>query len=173
MLRLILTVGLLLFSLTAHAGTAQEVVCMAQQGNSCTQSMCQEDALYKVVFSVDLEANEVTVLSAETLRKGQEALPPDIRYEIVERSPVTGPAGHEFFVVARARLAPHTYETLVIGEYSYLSTRLVGPPTARVHSLVGNCKGLEAPQPGITRSGHPASPSQPGVAGGRPQSSSR
>ena len=171
--RVSLTAGLLLFPLIAHAGTAQEVTCMAQQGSSCTQSMCEEDALYRVVFTVDLEANEVKVLSAETLRKGQEALPLDVRYDIVERSPGTGPAGHEFFVVAKARSAPHTYETLVLGEYSYLSTRLVGPPTARVYSWAGNCTGLEAPQPGITRSEHPETPSQPGFPGGRPRTLSR
>jgi hypothetical protein len=135
--------------------------------------MCEEDALYKVTFSVDLATDSISVLSVETLREGQAAAPPDVRYEIVGRSPITGPAGHEFFVVAKARLAPHTYETLVIGEYSYLSTRLAGPPTARVYSLVGNCTGLKAPQSGITRSGYTETPSQPGVAGGRPQSLSR
>jgi hypothetical protein len=94
----------------------------------------------------------------------------DLDVAVVGAGPAGLVAAHD---LAKARLAPHTYETLVIGEFSYLSTRLVGPPTARVYSLAGNCTGLKAPQPGITRSGHRETPSQPGFAGVRPRTLSR
>lgn len=146
MLRLAVWVVCLGLPPSLAAGPAQEITCWARQGNRCDQSLCEESALYKVVLVVDLQAGTVRLRSKEILGEGRAtAVSPDVDYEIVETSAAAGPQTSEFYVVATARVAPDAYETVLLGEYSYLSTRLTGPPDPRIHSFVGSCTGLLPP----------------------------
>jgi hypothetical protein len=138
--RLAAVVGLAVVLAGGAARAAGSVLCQATHATTCAPgSGCEPDRRRAELFTVDLAAGQIRDADGNAYTIRSDAPPPS------DPRPASPPLpGGEYVLVATATLSGGAQETLVIGEQSFLATRVsLLPPRADVQ--VGTCAGLAPP----------------------------